>query len=286
MSPNSQNSIVSYMRDIHNFSLVSPKEEKELARRIEKGDEKANMQLVTANLRLVVKIAHSYKGFGLPLQDLIAEGNIGLMRAVEKFDASKNLRFATYATWWIKQAIRRALADKNRTVRIPVAAARKLKKIQSVRSQLREQLGRDPDDKELSLESGISTAAIFRLRHVEMKTASINSPISSEGNASLHDFIADKQSAKPDVILENKDCVERLNRLLKLLNKHEQVVLALRFGLLDESPKTLREVGNKIGRTSERVRQIEKNALVKLYSLFEKYYDADSVELLSRNLLN
>jgi len=256
-----------YIRDICRIPLINAEEEEELARLIRGGDENAKYKLIIANLRLVVKIAHEFKGYGLPLQDLISEGNIGLIRAAEKFDPRKGAKFSSYAAWWIKQAMRRALFEKSRPIRIPVTSAGKINKIKSIRSRLLDQLGRDPTDKEIAGLSDFSVRVVARLKRTELKAVSLQDPICHDKDGWLRDIIPDTRSQTPDQILRDTDAVQRLRRLLKMLDKRERMILLMRYGLDGRPPETLEEISKKIGRTRERVRQIQKKALAKLRQL-------------------
>ena len=253
-----------YMRDINTIPLISIKEEVELAKLIKQGSLKAKYKLITANLRLVVKIAHDFKGIGLPLQDLISEGNIGLMRAAEKFDPTKGAKFSSYAAWWIKQSMRRAMMEKSKLIRIPITSAGKINKIKSTRSRLSEQLGRSPTDKEIAGNLNFSVKVVSRLKKVEQKTISLHQSISEENGNGLNDVLPDEKSVSPDELMDEHELVNRINRLLSALDRREQTILLMRFGLDGRPPKTLEEVSKKIGRTRERVRQIQNKALSKL----------------------
>lgn len=253
-----------YMRDINNIPLIDTKEEVELAKLIKKGNQKAKYKLITSNLRLVVKIAHDFKGLGLPLQDLVAEGNIGLMRAAEKFDPSKGAKFSSYAAWWIKQSMRRAMMEKSKLIRVPITSAGKINKIKSTRSNLTELLGRSPTDKEIAGELNFSIKVVSRLKSVEHKTVSLHNPISSGENGWLKDILPDEKSQAPDQLLDESELGNRIYQLLGTLEQRERTILLMRFGLDGRPPKTLEEVSKVIGRTRERVRQIQNKALNKL----------------------
>ena len=253
-----------YMRDINNIPLINTKEEVELAKLIKKGSLEAKYKLITSNLRLVVKIAHDFKGIGLPLQDLIAEGNIGLMRAAEKFDPSKGAKFSSYAAWWIKQSMRRAMMEKSKLIRVPITSAGKINKIKSTRSRLTEQLGRSPTDKEIAGKLNFSVKVVSRLKKVEQKTVSLHQPISDDNSSGLKDVLPDDKTLSPDQLMDDHELVNRVNRLLNALDGRERTILLMRFGLDGRPPKTLEEVSKKIGRTRERVRQIQNKALNKL----------------------
>ena len=260
-----------YMQDIGQIDLVTKQQEVELAAKIH-GDcpvakEEARAVLIQANLRLVVKIAHDFKGIGLPLLDLISEGNIGLMRAVEKFDPTKGAKFSSYAAWWIKQSMRRALANQSRTIRIPVQSAGKINKIKSVRLKLTEELGRDPTDAEIATKLEFSERTVAGLKLADLRTFSLHDPIQQGEDGEFQDIIPDKSAATPDRILGDVESIDRLVNLLDELDDREQMILKMRFGLNGQKPKTLEEVSQEIGRTRERVRQIQNQALIKLKDL-------------------
>ncbi len=257
-----------YMQDIGQISLVTKTEEVELAAAIHGKDEfahdEARATLIKANLRLVVKIAHDFKGLGLPLLDLISEGNIGLMRAVEKFDPAKGAKFSSYAAWWIKQSMRRALANQSRTIRIPVQSAGKINKIKSVRMKLAEELGRDPTDAEIAVHLDFSERTVAGLRLADLRTFSLHDPIQQGEDGEFQDIIPDRRAMTPDQILGDVESVDRLMDLLEELDEREKMILKMRFGLDGSRPRTLEEVSQEIGRTRERVRQIQNQALTKL----------------------
>lgn len=253
-----------YMNDIGSIPLVLPEEEVELARQIAAGSEKARAKLIRANLRLVVKIAHDFKGLGLPLLDLISEGNIGLMRAVEKFDPTKGAKFSSYAAWWIKQSMRRALANQSRTIRIPVQSAGKMNRIKVTRNRLIAKLGREPTDAEIADELDFSERTVTTLRRVDMKGFSLQDPIQNGEEGDFGELIADTSVNTPEQLAYQTESMERLNELLDQLDDRESLILRMRFGISGKPPKTLEEVSRYIGRTRERVRQIQNQALAKL----------------------
>ena len=257
-----------YMQDIGQIPLVSKNEEVKLADLIHGDDtgahDVARATLIQANLRLVVKIAHDFKGLGLPLLDLISEGNIGLMRAVEKFDPAKGAKFSSYAAWWIKQSMRRALANQSRTIRIPVQSAGKINKIKSVRMRLTEQYGREPTDAEIASNLDFSERTVAGLRLADLKTFSLHDPIQQGEDGEFQDIIPDRGAMTPDRILGDVESIKRLIDLLRDLDDRERMILKMRFGLDGHRPRTLEEVSQEIGRTRERVRQIQNQALGKL----------------------
>ncbi|HRR27757.1 MAG TPA: sigma-70 family RNA polymerase sigma factor [Victivallales bacterium] len=260
-----------YMQEIGQISLVTKEQEIELAAKIHGDDpearEAARTELIKANLRLVVKIAHDFKGLGLPLLDLIAEGNIGLMRAVEKFDPAKGAKFSSYAAWWIKQSMRRALANQSKTIRIPVQSAGKINKIKNAKQKLAEKLSREPSDAEIAEFLEFSERTVSGLKLADLKTFSLHDPIQQGEDGEFQDIIPDRSATMPDRILGDRESIARLNELLTHLDDREVRILKLRFGLDGSRPKTLEEVSQEIGRTRERVRQIQNQALTKLKNL-------------------
>lgn len=267
-----------YMQNIGQYPLVSPDEEIELAAAIATGNTEARAKLIRSNLRLVVKIAHDFKGLGLPLLDLISEGNIGLMRAVEKFDPSKGAKLSSYAAWWIKQSMRRALANQARTIRIPVQSASKICKIQTAKVKLAEQLGRDPTDKEIAAEVNLTERTVTGLRLGKTTTISLYDPIQHGEDGEFRDIIPDDKSNAPDEVVQDEETLSHMIELTKKLDERERTILDLRFGLNGERPKTLEEVSQIIGRTRERVRQIQNQALEKLKSMLEDDGSIDKSE--------
>ena len=260
-----------YMGEIAQIPLVNKKEEQELSEAIHSTDparyEAARTTLIKANLRLVVKIAHDFKGLGLPLLDLISEGNIGLMRAVEKFDPAKGAKFSSYAARWIKQSMRRALANQSRTIRIPVQSAGKINKIKTVRMKLAEELGRDPSDAEIAEHLDFSERTVSGLRLADLRTISLHDPIQQGEEGEFQDIIPDRHAMTPDQIIGDIESVFRLMDLLDKLEDRERKILEMRFGLRGGRTLTLEEVSQQIGRTRERVRQIQNQALTKLKQL-------------------
>ena len=264
-----------YMQSIGKYPLVSQEEEAELAKRIAKGDNDARDRLISSNLRLVVKIAHDFKGLGLPLLDLISEGNIGLMRAVEKFDPTKGAKLSSYAAWWIKQSMRRALANQARTIRIPVQSASKIGKIQNAKAKLIQKLGREPTDKEIANEINLTERTVSGLRQGKTSTISLFDPIQNGAEGEFKDIIADEKTASPNDLMRDDETLEVMMQLVNKLPDRERVILQLRFGLPRddgkiEKPKTLEEVSRSIGRTRERVRQIQNQALETLRNALEE----------------
>ena len=256
-----------YLKEIGQIPFVTAQEEKELAKSIEKGDEEARKKLARANLRLVVSIAKRYIGrsSNLTLLDLIQEGNLGLFRAVEKFDWRRGYKFSTYATWWIRQAITRALADQARTIRIPVHMVETLSKYSQVKRRLLQDLGREPLPEEIATEMGIETEKVYHLQRVSQETVSLETPVGEgEEDSILAEFIEDEKVVAPSIEAARTLLRERLKEILVDLTPREQKILAMRFGLEDGITHTLEEVGNEFGVTRERIRQIEAKALERI----------------------
>jgi RNA polymerase primary sigma factor len=265
-----------YMRDISAHPLIDKKEECRLAKLIQQGDQDAREKLISANLRLVVKIAHDFKRMGFPLQDLISEGNIGLMRAAEKFDPEKGAKFSSYAAWWIKQAMRRAIFEKSKMIRVPVASAGKIHKIRTTNNRLTRELGREPTNAEIAKQLDFSEGVVKRLKRADLRTVSLDDPILQGENGDLKSLIPDERIASPDAILDGNEAVKRLKELLDELDPREKMILYMRFGLDGHPPRTLDEVSRAIGRTRERVRQIQKRALSKLRTHISKEFPMET----------
>ena len=253
-----------YLKEIGKISLLSLDEEQELSKKIASGDEESKKILAESNLRLVVSIAKRYVGRGLLFLDLIQEGNIGLMKAVDKFDYDKGYKFSTYATWWIRQAITRALADQARTIRVPVHMVETINKLARVERQMALDLNREPTDKELAKKMGLSIDKIVEIRRISQDPVSLETPIGEEDDSHLGDFLADERTMGPEEYTDYTMLKEELKSVLEALTKREEEVLELRFGLYDGTCHTLEEDGKKFGVTRERIRQIEAKALRKL----------------------
>jgi len=253
-----------YLKEIGRVPLLTAEEEVELAKRIEAGDEEAKRKLAEANLRLVVSIAKRYVGRGMLFLDLIQEGNLGLIKAVEKYDWRKGYKFSTYATWWIRQAITRAIADQARTIRIPVHMVETINKLIRVQRQLVQQLGREPTAEEIAREMGIEEDRVREIMKIAQEPVSLETPIGEEEDSHLGDFIEDQEAPAPAEEASYTLLKEQLEDVLSTLTEREQEVLRLRFGLDDGRPRTLEEVGQLFGVTRERIRQIEAKALRKL----------------------
>ena len=254
-----------YLKEIGRVPLLKPEDEPEIAKRIEEGDEEARNILISSNLRLVVSIAKKYVGRGMLFLDLIQEGNMGLVKAVEKFDYTKGFKFSTYATWWIRQAITRAIADQARTIRIPVHMVETINKLTRVQRQLVQELGRDPSAEEISQRmEGISPEKVREIQKIALEPVSLETPIGEEDDSHLGDFIEDKEALSPDQYASNQLLKDEINSVLSGLTEREEKVLRLRFGLYDGRTRTLEEVGREFSVTRERIRQIEAKALRKL----------------------
>ena len=253
-----------YLKDIGKVPLLSMEEELELAKRMKEGDEEAKKRLSEANLRLVVSIAKRYVGRGMLFLDLIQEGNMGLMKAVEKFDCTKGFRFSTYATWWIRQAVTRAIADQARTIRIPVHMVETINKLIRANRMLVQKLGREPTVSELSEELQMSEDKVREIQRIAMDPVSLEPPIGEEDDSHLGDFIEDDKAAAPQDVATFTILKEQLMAILDTLTPREEMVLRLRYGLDDGHPRTLEEVGKEFHVTRERIRQIEAKALRKL----------------------
>src|SRR5208282_3505683 len=259
-----------YLREIGQVKLLTPKEEIALARRIRKGDRRARERMITANLRLVVKIARDYEGLGLPLLDLINEGNIGLMKGVERFNPRKGAKLSTYASWWIKQSIKRALANQSKTIRLPVHVVDKVAHIRRAEVKLRETFDRDPTDEELAHELDLDPRRIRQYRQASKAPVSLDAPIGDDASERVSEIVADPNAAAPFDRLVQETDTELVREVLGTLDQRENKILAMRFGLEDGRERTLEEVGAQLGVTRERIRQIQEQALKKLREKMEE----------------
>lgn len=260
-----EDAVKQYLKEMGRYDLLSAEEENEIAARIEAGDKSAADEMVQANLRLVVAIAKKYVGRGLALDDLIQEGNLGLMRAVKKFDRSRGFKFSTYATWWIRQSITRAIADSGRTIRIPVHMVETINKLVVAEKQLTQELGRDPSDGELADKLGWEDVQkVLEVRKLSMQPTSLSAPVGDGEDSAFGDFIEDMNAADPYEEAEMTDLRKNIAMVLDTLTEREKRVIELRYGLNGEKPCTLEEVGQEFGVTRERIRQIESKALRKL----------------------
>jgi len=255
-----------YLKEIGKIPLLTLEEEHKLAVRMAEGDEEAQKKMTEANLRLVVSIAKRYVGRGLPFLDLIQEGNLGLIKAVEKFDYTKGFKFSTYATWWIRQAITRAIADQARTIRIPVHMVETINRMRQATNQLVYQNGHEPTPEELAKAMDMSVERVREIQRMAQEPASLESPVGEEEDSSLGDFVADENAEAPGKAADRAMVAQQINLALKSLTPREEKVIRLRFGLDDGRPRTLEEVGRDFGVTRERVRQIEAKAIRKLHS--------------------
>jgi RNA polymerase primary sigma factor len=259
-----------YIREIGQIPLLTPQEEIDLAARIKKGDREARTLMIKANLRLVVKIAHDYANMGLPFLDLVSEGNIGLMKAVERFDPAKGGKLSTYAAWWIKQSIKRALANQSKTIRLPVHLVDKISKMRRVSLQMSEELGREPTEDELAEEIGICSRKVSQLKTVSIRPASLDAPISDDDSTEFGEIVGDEDAQTPFELLRDKNLRDEVSDLLEVLDDRERKIIFQRFGLDGGKPKTLEEVGKKFGVTRERIRQLQNIALAKLRRALNK----------------
>jgi len=259
-----------YLREIGQVKLLTPAEEIALAKRIKKGDAQAREQMITANLRLVVKIARDYDGMGMPLLDLINEGNIGLMKGVERFDPKKGAKLSTYASWWIKQSIKRALANQSKTIRLPIHVVDKVAHIRRAEMKLRELLDREPTDEEVAEALDINPRRVRVYREASRTPVSLDAPLGNDEPSPVADVVADTNAAAPfDKLISESDNA-LVKELFASLPERERVILGMRFGLNDETPRTLEEIGKEFGLTRERIRQIQEEALTRLRAKIQK----------------
>ena len=253
-----------YLRQIAQYPLLTSAQEITLAAKIRKGDKKAKEEMIRANLRLVVKIARDYANLGLPLMDLISEGNIGLVKAVERFDPAKGGKLSTYGAWWIKQSIKRALANQGKTIRLPVHLVDKIAKIRRVGASLSDELGREASDEEIAEEIGMNAGKVSRLKQAAIRPTSLDAPVGDEDSTEFGELVGDEAAVDPFENLSEKNLQVELGDLLGQLDEREKRIISARFGLEGSDPITLEEVGEKFGVTRERIRQLQNIALAKM----------------------
>jgi len=268
-----------YLREIGRIPLLTLEQEIELAAKIKKGDAAAREQMINSNLRLVVTIAHDYANLGLPLLDLISEGNIGLTKAVERFNPTKGAKLSTYAMWWIKQSIKRALANQSKTIRLPVHLVDKVAKVRRVSLQMSDELGREPTNDELGEEIGIPSDKVARLKSVGIRPASLDAPIGDDDSTKFGEMIGDEEAQTPFELLRDKNLRGEVDGLIEVLDDREKKIISQRFGLDGGKPKTLEDVAKHFGITRERIRQVQNIALAKLRRALSKKEDPLEKEL-------
>ncbi len=268
-----------YLKEIGEVALLTFEQEVALAERIKQGDEEARNQLIKANLRLVVRIAREYEGYGLPLLDLINEGNLGLIRAVDKFDPAKGAKFSTYSSWWIKQSIRRSLSNQAKTIRLPIHMVDKLARMRRASAKLQDILGREPTDDEIADELGKTEKEVAFMKRVSAQTVSLDEPLNTNDSLRLEEKVADEKADNPYQALALQASLKLLSQSLTKLNDRESEILRYRFGLDGEKEKTLEEVGVKFGVTRERIRQLQNMALKRLRKMMGKKQDIDFTAL-------
>ena len=261
---NDRNVMRTYMQEIGKTPLLTKEEEVELAERIKKGDKAARDHMISANLRLVVKIAHDYNNFGLPLLDLISEGNIGLVKAVERFDPSKGGKLSTYAAWWIKQSIKRALANQSKTIRLPVHLVDRIAKMRKITAKLADELDREPTDEEIAYAMDLPVNKVAHLKTVSVRPSSLDAPVGEEGDTTFGELVGDETEATPFENLQEKSMSSDIKKVISQLEDREAEIIRLRFGLDGDHPLTLEEVGEHFKITRERVRQIQNIAIHKM----------------------
>jgi RNA polymerase primary sigma factor len=264
---NDRNVMRTYMQEIGKTPLLTKEEEIELAARIKKGDKAARDHMISANLRLVVKIAYDYNNFGLPLLDLISEGNIGLIKAVERFDPSKGGKLSTYAAWWIKQSIKRALANQSKTIRLPVHLVDRIARMRKVTAQLADELDREPTDEEIAYMMDMPINKVAHLKSVSVRPASLDAPVGEDGDTTFGDMVGDENEVSPLDNLQEKSMSDDIKSVIARLDEREAEIIQLRFGLDGNRPLTLEEVGERFDVTRERVRQIQNMAIHKMRRL-------------------
>jgi RNA polymerase primary sigma factor len=278
-----KNAIKLYLQEIGQIDLLTPQKEAELARRIHAGDDEARNIMVMANLRLVVKIAHDYANFGLPLSDLISEGNVGLMKAVERFDPDKGGKLSTYAAWWIKQSIKRALANQSKTIRLPVHMVDKISRMRRTAMELAEMLGREPTDEELARQMELPVSKIAHMKSVSVRPTSLDAPVGDEDGTSFGEMVGDESGFTPYEMLRDKVLRRELENMLGQLEPREAEIIRHRFGLDGNSERTLEEVGAMFSITRERVRQLQNLAISKMRKIFRNREQQRSQEEIARD---
>ena len=259
-----------YLREISQTDLLTPEQEVQLAKRIKKGDEEARSLMIRANLRLVVKIAHDYARYGLPLLDLISEGNIGLMKAVERFDPKKGGKLSTYAAWWIKQAIKRALANQSKTIRLPSHIVDKISRMRKAQRLLMQQTGREPTDEEVALKLGVPRETVTQWMTLSIRPSSLDAPIGDDDGGDLGDIIGDDKGQLPYDKINDEQLREEVEGLLDKLSRREREILKYRYGLRGAKVETLEAVGKRFDITRERIRQIQNSAVLKLRNMLDE----------------
>jgi RNA polymerase primary sigma factor len=264
MAYDSDSSLKLYLKEISKTPLLTVEEENELAERIKAGDMEARSHMIRANLRLVVKIAHDYSGYGLSLSDLISEGNIGLMNAVERFDPEKGGKLSTYGAWWIKQSIKRALANQSKTIRLPIHMVDKIARMRRIATILAESLGREPTDDELATELGLPRQKIAMLKQAAQRPTSLDAPVNDGEATEYGDIISDESASDPLEMLTDKNLHDQIDGLLSILNERERKIIDERFGLNGLKPMLLEDVGREFGVSRERIRQLQNSALAKM----------------------
>jgi RNA polymerase primary sigma factor len=262
-----------YLREIGRIPLLTPQQEIELAAKIKKGNAAARERMINANLRLVVTIAHDYANLGLPILDLISEGNIGLTIAVERFDPTKGAKLSTYAMWWIKQSIKRALANQSKIIRLPVHLVDKIAKVRRVSLQMSDELGREPTDEELGEEIGIASEKVAQLKSFGIRPASLDAPLGDDDSTEFGAVVGDEDAHSPLELLSDKNLLGEMDDLIAVLDDREKKIISQRFGLNGGKPKTLEDVGKDFGVTRERIRQLQSIALAKLRRALSKKED-------------
>lgn len=264
MTYDSDSSMKFYLREISHTALLTIEEEAALAERIKQGDQEAREHMIRANLRLVVKIAGDYAGYGVSMSDLVSEGNVGLMKAVDRFDPEKGGKFSSYGVWWIKASIKRALADQSKTVRLPVHMGDKIARIRRIASSLTEVLGREPTDDDLAEETGLSRHNVAMLKQAALRPTSLDAPVNAGEATEYSEIIADEAASNPLDLLSDKNLHDQIGELLASLDERERRIIDGRFGLNGLKPMLLEDVGREFGVSRERIRQIQNSALVKM----------------------